>query len=99
MCIAAACIVVSGQESERPLPADTPSRSQAAELEACREEGVRARLNGLAHGANPHMGSPLFSLPVRRAGEEFQLDRVEAWWDGWEEADRALSSGPKSDAP
>ncbi len=87
------------KKSERPWPFGTLSRSQTAELEVCRGEGARARLNGLAHNANPHMDSPLFALPVRRAAEEFQLDRVEAWWEGWEEADRAMLSRLEKDVP
>ncbi len=83
--------VVSGSSFESPGRVGMLSSSQKAELAACRADGASARRKGVAHFSNPHMDSPLFLLPFSGQAEEFQLDLVEAWWDGWEGADQAPS--------
>ena len=83
-------------ETERTVTAR--SSSQKVALAACLAEGDRARRQGVAHFNNPRMGSPLFVPPFSAQEEAFQLDLVEAWWDGWEGADRVLSSEQVNDA-
>lgn len=64
------------------------SQSQRSELIACIEAGSAARGAGADHGANPHL------LEIRsgsfETSQSHQIQRCEAWWDGWEEADRAI---------
>ena len=43
------------------------------------------------------MDSPLFVLPFGGEAEAFQLDLVETWWDGWDDADRALKTELQGD--
>ncbi len=89
--------MVGGSSFESPGRVRLLSSSQEAELAACRADGANARRKGVAHFSNPHMDSPLFVLPFSAPAEEFQLDRVEAWWDGWESAGRVASGEQRND--
>ena len=61
---------------------------QRLELIACMEAGTAAREADVDHGDNPH-------LEELRGGQSpdtrMSMERISAWWDGWEEADKALS--------
>ncbi len=85
-----ASLVVRNFESPWPRRFWELPQAHEADRAACLQAGARARLYGLAHGDNPHMNSLLFLLPVVTTAEVMQLDRVEAWWDGWEEADQRI---------
>ena len=62
-----------------------------AELIACIDAGAAARAAGDDHGSNPHLAAV---NPRALAHEQSDaILRCEAWWDGFEEADRSLS-GP-----
>lgn len=58
-------------------------------LIACMEAGTAARLVDIDHGENPH-------LVVLRRGTQppetsILMERISAWWDGWEETHLALT--------
>jgi len=55
------------------------------ELIACIDAGAAARTAGADHGSNPHL------VVITTDLQTLQLQRCEAWWDGWEEVDRVLS--------
>ena len=62
--------------------------AERTELVACMEAGTAARVGAADHGDNPY-------LAQLRGGDSpdsrMSMERISAWWDGWEEADKALS--------
>ena len=62
---------------------------ERTELIACMEAGTAARAADLDHGANPHLQA--LRNGVEPPESHMAMERISAWWDGWEEADRALS--------
>ena len=62
--------------------------TQRTELIACMEAGTAARVADADHSVNPH-------LDELRGGQSpdvrMTMERISAWWHGWEEADKALS--------
>lgn len=62
--------------------------SERIELVACIEAGAAARQCNVVHFENPHL-IPLGEAVRLGAEKACHLRRIEAWWDGWEEVDRA----------
>lgn len=60
---------------------------ERAELIRCIEAGAAAFSRGTAHSDNPYLASDEFNYPGRARAKLLALEKIEAWWDGWEECD------------
>jgi hypothetical protein len=64
---------------------------ERVELISCLEAGSAARSTNVEHADNPHLQA--LSCELESPETHMMMERVSAWWDGWEETDKALSPG------
>lgn len=68
------------------------SAQERDELVSCIDAGVAARCTDVDHDANPHLADLRDLSQGHRQVPGFGMLRIEAWWDGWEEAHLSLSA-------